>query len=191
MLAAAARVIAARGADGTRFTDVSEASGVPVSTLQYYFGSREDLLVAAFRSASAIELSALRLEIEGLADTWERLTRIVDAALSGYSGGEAASGQLWIESWRFAMRDAEMRTDVLEDYAAWRRLIADAVQAGNADGRWSVTDPERVAVTTIALIDGMGPPLALADPAVSPAFARRAVLDALASALGVHGPVPG
>ncbi len=46
VLEAACRVIADRGADATRFADVAAESGVPVSTLQYYFGSREDLLVA-------------------------------------------------------------------------------------------------------------------------------------------------
>ena len=62
VLEAACRVIAERGAEATRFTDVAAASGVPVSTLQYYFGSREDLLVAAFRHASANELAALEAD---------------------------------------------------------------------------------------------------------------------------------
>ena len=56
VLEAACRVIAERGADATRFADVAAESGVPVSTLQYYFGSREDLLVAAFRHASGTEI---------------------------------------------------------------------------------------------------------------------------------------
>ena len=42
VLEAAGRVIAERGADATRFADVAAESAVPVSTLQYYFGSRED-----------------------------------------------------------------------------------------------------------------------------------------------------
>jgi AcrR family transcriptional regulator len=35
VLRAAGEVIAARGVEATRFSDVSAASGVPVSTLQY------------------------------------------------------------------------------------------------------------------------------------------------------------
>jgi len=53
-------VIASRGAEATRFADVAAESGVPVSTLQYYFGSREDLLVAAFRHASGTEIARWR-----------------------------------------------------------------------------------------------------------------------------------
>src|SRR4029077_19952817 len=51
------RVIAERVADATPFADVAAESGVPVSTLQYYFGSREDLLVAAVRPASSTEIA--------------------------------------------------------------------------------------------------------------------------------------
>ena len=40
----------------------------PVSTLQYYFGSREDLLVAAFRYASRTEIAELEAEVAGIAD---------------------------------------------------------------------------------------------------------------------------
>jgi hypothetical protein len=39
------------------------------------------------------------------------LMRIVDAALSAY--GPDAPGVLWVEAWRFAMRDPEIRADVL------------------------------------------------------------------------------
>ena len=73
VLEAAGRVIAERGADATRFADVAAESGVPVSTLQYYFGSREDLLVAAFRHASGTEIEALEAEIAALDDPWQQL----------------------------------------------------------------------------------------------------------------------
>src|SRR5712691_6318405 len=77
VLEAACRVIADRGADATRFADVAAESGVPVSTLQYYFGSREDLLVAAFRHASITEIAKLEAEVAGIADPWEQLERIL------------------------------------------------------------------------------------------------------------------
>jgi AcrR family transcriptional regulator len=191
VLEAAATVIAQRGADATRFSDVSQASGVPVSTLQYYFGSREDLLIAAFRHASETELAALREELARLADPWLRLVRIVDAALAGYLPDESRGGHLWIESWRFGMRDQEMRVDVLRDYAAWRGLIADAIRAGAASGADSgaglfpaAGDPERAAVLILSLLDGLGMPLALADPAVGPEPARELVLVAVGRLLG-------
>jgi AcrR family transcriptional regulator len=187
VLEAAVRVIASRGAEATRFADVAAESGVPVSTLQYYFGSREDLLVAAFRHASGTEIAALEAELADLGDPWDRLACIVTRALAGYQTGEAGSGRLWIESWHFGIRDAEMRADTLRDYAAWRRLVAEAVRSGAGSGRFAAPhSPERIAVLTIALVDGVGIPLALGDPEITAAGATADVLSALAGLLGLE-----
>jgi AcrR family transcriptional regulator len=187
VLEAAVRVIASRGAEATRFADVAAESGVPVSTLQYYFGSREDLLVAAFRHASGTEIAALEAELADLGDPWDQLTCIVTRALAGYQTGETGSGRLWIESWHFGIRDAEMRADALRDYAAWRRLVAGAVRSGAGAGRFTARhSPERIAVLTIALVDGTGIPLALGDPEITPAGAIAEVLSALAELLGLE-----
>jgi AcrR family transcriptional regulator len=180
VLEAAGRVIAERGADATRFADVAAESGVPVSTLQYYFGSREDLLVAAFRHASGAEIAALETEIAGLDDPWQQLARIVARAVAGYEDPATGSGRLWIESWHFGIRDAEMRADTVRDYDAWRRLVAEVVRRGVEAGRFVPRlDPERIAVLTIALVDGVGIPLALGDPEITSDGAVDDVLSAL------------
>ncbi len=184
VLEAAGRVIAERGADATRFADVAAESGVPVSTLQYYFGSREDLLVAAFRHASGTEIAALQAAIDAEDDPWRQLAHIVASAVTGYQAGTAGSGRLWIESWHFGMRDPEMRADAVRDYGAWRGLVADVVRRGSGAGRFAPRQsPERIAVLTIALVDGMGIPLALGDPEITADGAVREVLAALAELL--------
>jgi AcrR family transcriptional regulator len=191
VLDAACTVIASRGADATRFTDVAEASGVPVSTLQYYFGSREDLLVAAFRHASASELGALADEVAGASSPWEQIRIVVTRALEGYQPASTESGLLWIESWHFAIRDAEMRVDALLDYAGWRKLVADAVRLGIEKGEFRpAVSAEQAAVLAIALVDGAGIPLALGDAELTVAGAIASILAALAALLAAgDGPV--
>jgi AcrR family transcriptional regulator len=180
VLEAAGRVIADRGADATRFADVAAESGVPVSTLQYYFGSREDLLVAAFRHASNAEIAVLEADIAVLSDPWDQLERIVTGALAGYEADAPIPGRLWIESWHSAIHDPEMRADTLRDYGAWRRLVADTVRRGVEQGSFGAAHtPEMVAVLAIALVDGVGIPLALSDPEVTVPGAIRDVLAAL------------
>jgi AcrR family transcriptional regulator len=184
VLEAAARVIADRGADATRFADVAAESGVPISSLQYYFGSREDLLVAAFRHASGTETDSLEASLAGRADPWDRLSFLVARALAGYQEDQGKAGRLWIESWHFGIRDEEMRADTLRDYAEWRRLAADAIQLGIETGRFTTSlSPQRLAVLTIALIDGLGIPLALGDPEISVPAAAEDVLSTLAALL--------
>jgi AcrR family transcriptional regulator len=159
VLEAACRVIADRGADATRFADVAAESGVPVSTLQYYFGSREDLLVAAFRHASSAEIAALETDVAGIADPWAQLERIITTSLTGYQPDAPEGGRLWIESWHFGIRDAEMRADALRDNTAWRRLVAQVVRRGIELGVFGTAyDPDKVAVLTIAVADGLGIP---------------------------------
>src|SRR5580693_5425077 len=116
---AAGRVIAERGADATRFADVAAESGVPVSTLQYYFGSREDLLVAAFRHASGTEIAALEAEVAEVADPWRRLARIVAGAVAGYQAG--ADGTRTALDRVLALRD-QGRRDARRRLARLRRL---------------------------------------------------------------------
>jgi len=180
VLEAAGRVIAERGADATRFADVAAESGVPISTLQYYFGSREDLLVAAFQHASSAEIAALEEEVAAIGDPWEQLERIITRSLSGYQPDAPEGGRLWIESWHFGIRDAEMRADALRDNTAWRRLVAGVVRRGVELGTFSGRyHPDKVAVLAIAAADGLGIPLSLADPDITPASAAQDVLAAL------------
>jgi AcrR family transcriptional regulator len=185
VLEAACRVIADRGADATRFADVAAESGVPVSTLQYYFGSREDLLVAAFRHASSAEIAALEADVAAVNDPWDQLERIIARALTGYQPDAPDAGRLWIESWHFGIRDPEMRADALRDNTAWRRLVANVVRRGIELGTFGGRhDPDTVAVLAIAVVDGMGIPLALGDPEITGPGAMRDVLTALRELLG-------
>jgi hypothetical protein len=144
------------------------------------------LLVAAFRHASANELAALSDVIMQTSSPWDRIRIVVTRALAGYEPGDASAGLLWIESWHFAIRDAEMRVDALRDYAGWRELIADAVRMGAASGEFRPdVSPEQVAVLTIAMADGAGIPLALGDPDLTVASAIQDVLATVAAVLGL------
>lgn len=189
VLEAACRVIADRGADATRFADVAAESGVPVSTLQYYFGSREDLLVAAFRHASSEEIAALEAEVAAIDDPWEQLERIITRSLSGYQPEAPGGGRLWIESWHFGLRDPEMRADALRDNTAWRRLVADVVRRGIERGTFGGRhDADMVAVLAVGAADGMGIPLSLGDPEITARGAVLHVLAALRELLSPGGP---
>jgi AcrR family transcriptional regulator len=191
VLAAAARVIAERGADATRFVDVSAAAGVPVSSLQYYFGSREDMLVAAFRHSSQTALDDLRGELASIQAPWARIELVVETALRDFGQEVSEPGRLWVESWRFALRDPELRDEVLADNVSWRAVIAEAVRDGQLLGDFAPeADPDRVAVQVVALFDGIGLPVALGDPAVPPEQAAGLVLAACATLLGYPRSAP-
>jgi AcrR family transcriptional regulator len=179
VLAAACAVVAERGADATRFTDVTAATGVGVSTLQYYFGSREDMLIAVFRFAAQADFDAVDARLVAEDDAWERLL-VIATHLTGAVGSDEG-WRLWVESWRWALRDPDLRAEVLGDYTRWHLLLAAIVSAGVSAGRFG-TDaaPMDVARQALALIDGLALPAALGDPS----FAGPAASGLLADALG-------
>jgi len=61
--------------------------------------------------------------------------------------------------------------------------VADAVRRGVEQGRFGPVQPEKVAVLAIAMVDGMGIPLALGDAEITGPGAVQEVLAALAELL--------
>jgi AcrR family transcriptional regulator len=180
-------VISDRGADGTRFTDVSRASRVPVSTLQYYFGSREDLLIAAFRHECAREQAAMTNAVRACEDPWDQMIHLVRV---GVADGDrpAPTWRTWVEFWRAALRDDELREEAYEVYHMWRDLVQEVLRAGITSGRFrSGLNPEIASHQVVALIDGIGIPLALGDPGLpaGTGAATEMVTDAVARLLGM------
>ncbi len=187
VLAAAGAVVAARGADATRFTDVTAATGVGVSTLQYYFGSREDMLIAVFRFAAQNDFDEVAGRLAGVDDPWRRL-RVVAAHLTGAVGSDL-SWRLWVESWRWALRDPEVRAEVLGDYTRWHALLAETIDDGVRAGQFrTAAAPMDVARQALALIDGLALPVALGDPRVTAETAGDLLADALGRLVGRGAP---
>lgn len=189
----ACEVVAARGAEATRFSDVAEATGVGVSTLQYWFGSREDMLVTVFRHAADRDLEAATAHLDTEPSPWRRLVHLA-AYLTGNTDtadNPAPIGddgwRLWIEWWHWALRDQEVRAEVLHDYARWRHLIANTITAGRDAGVFDIDRPPmEIAHQVLAFFDGLALPTALGDPAIDPAHANDLLIDALARLVGYH-----
>src|SRR5262245_9951776 len=100
VLASAADGLAERGYANTRLADVSAASGVGISTLQNYFGSREDMLIEAMRQATEREAVAMEAAAAEYADPWSRLVAMIDRNLKS----PVRNHRLLLEFWRSGMR---------------------------------------------------------------------------------------
>jgi AcrR family transcriptional regulator len=191
VLRAAGEVIAARGVEATRFSDVSVASGVPVSTLQYYFGNREDMIVAALRHVGAEEIALLQrtLEETGHLSSWQQLVGLIRVGVAQDSTRPAHTWRLWVELWRSALRDDELRSDALDVAARWRGLLVAVIARGQRAGEFrGDVSAATVAHQTMCLMDGVGIPAALGDPDLTSPLAL--VTEAVAALLGVDAEPP-
>lgn len=136
-----ATVLAERGYENTRFADVSAASGMAISTLQNYFGSREDMLIEAIRHATEVEAVALEAVAEAERDPWNRLVTMIDRNLNT----PLSNHQLLIEVWRSSMRDAELRDYSEEGWARYRAPFVKAVTEGRDSGAFApIASPDDV-----------------------------------------------
>jgi AcrR family transcriptional regulator len=186
VLHGARRVIARRGADATRFRDVAAETGSAVSTLQYSFGSREDLIIAALEDAALADFARARRAAQAAAGPVEQLRALVRESVVADTQQEAREAWLiWVEYWRAAARDGELRSGSAAVYAQWRTLVGGILADGRAAGDFrSDVDIDRAATQVLALLDGVGVPLVLEHPGMTSARAAAAVLDALAGILG-------
>ncbi|HEX5016755.1 MAG TPA: TetR family transcriptional regulator C-terminal domain-containing protein [Actinomycetes bacterium] len=185
LLRAARAVAAARGFDSLRFADVSAATGVPVSSLQYAFGTRESLVREVLRTGVADELARLRDAVDGEPDPWRRIERFIRLGISIDDERRREGWLLWMEYWRAALRDAELREESGATTRGWRMLLTRAVDDGVAAGQFHIEgSAEEIAASLVALVDGMSLQVLVGD---SPMKSGRAIRAAVRSARRMLG----
>ena len=182
ILRSAGVVIASRGYEETRFADVAKQSGASVSTLQYLFGSREDLLIATLRQTADEFLASTRELAGAIDDPLERLRAVVRDMLSVDSDDAQAriDWAVWIEYWRAATRDDELATEAEQTYSAWHGLLSDVIAPLAEES----LDAHQLAIAAIAMIDGFGIQIVLGRPTPDRADAADTVLQWLAASMG-------
>jgi AcrR family transcriptional regulator len=186
LLRAARAVAAERGFDALRFSDVSEATGVPVSSLQYAFGTRESLVREVLRVGVADEFERLRLEIDHERDPWRRVERFIRMGISIDDERRRDGWLLWMQFWRAALRDGELREESATATRRWRTLLTRAVDDGVALGLFHISgSSEEAAASLVALVDGMSLQVLVGDQRMKSARATRAAVRSARRILGM------
>ena len=173
-------VLADRGYAGTRFIDVSEASGVAVSTLQGYFGSREDMLIEAMRRATSVAVADMNEFATRFDDPWQQLVAMVDRGLST----PTVIWRFLMEFWTAAAHDAELQEHAAAVAEQYREPFNDAVRRGIESGAFTPRfDPAAIVEVVVGDIVGLLYPVVLGHLAPQETDYRDVVLAQLAFAL--------
>ena len=184
VLEIAAKVIAERGYENTRYADVSMTSGIAISTLQSYFGSREDMLIETMRHAIDVELVSMSAVARSEGDPWNRLVTLIDRNLNT----AMYNHRLLIEFWRAGIRDGELRDYAQEQWACYRAPFLETVVEGCDTGSFTpVLSPEDVVDLLLATLAGAMVPRVLQFPAPTADRFRTALLNQVAQMLGRTG----
>lgn len=189
LLRLACAVAVERGFDALRFTDVAEATGVPVSSLQYAFGTRDALVREVLRAGVAEELARLRSAIERELDPWTRIETFIRLGISIDDDRRRQGWLLWMEYWRAASRDADLREESARVARGWRLLIRRAVDDGITTGDFVIDGTaEEVAASLVALVDGLSLQVEVGDDRMRSARATRTAMRSARRILGMRTP---
>jgi AcrR family transcriptional regulator len=177
-------MLAERGYENTRFADVSTASGVAISTLQNYFGSREDMLIEAMQHVTEIEVLTLEAVARAEKDPWNRLVAMIDRSLNS----PVRDHQLLLEFWRSGIRDTELRDYGEESWARYRAPFLRTIVEGHDAAEFAPTaSAEDIADLLLAALSGAMIPRVLKFPNPSASRFRTALLRQVALMLGREG----
>jgi putative hydrolase of the HAD superfamily len=162
ILDAASEVMIFRGYGRTRYSDVAEASGVPVASLQHHFPTLDVLRREALRNKVRAELTSLAEQVSVIDDPWESIYQILVTSVSLDPARRRGGWVLWLEYWRAAAHDPELAADNREVTAQWLSLITECVADGAETGQFRLDGTsQEVAVELHGLLDGLGIRLAI------------------------------
>jgi AcrR family transcriptional regulator len=184
MLVAAAHLIAERGFSDTRIADVAERVGASPALVIYYFGTKDSLLTEALRWSEKSFYANVEEMLAATPKLRTRLENLVEMCLPEVNE-EPDDWGLWFDLWAVAFRHPEVKKDRAALDQQWRDLVTRVVQAGVDSGEIGKVDVEEFTVMWSALIDGLVVQVALEDPLVDVAFAKRVALDVAVKELGL------
>jgi AcrR family transcriptional regulator len=185
ILDAACDVIAEHGIEDVRIARIATVAGVSPPLVHYHFATREALLAEALEHSFQLlgDIRTTTADAEGWTAA-EKLGWMIDQSLP-FPGMGNREWRLWLELWSRAARRPELRTVAGRLYARYDAWIADVVRQGMATGEFRAGDAGAVTCRLIAAIDGLGLRVAVDDPAMPLAQARRLIVEGLAAELGM------
>jgi AcrR family transcriptional regulator len=182
LVEAAFEVLAERGTDGTRLSDIAERAGVASSLVTYYFPNKDDLLLEATRFGVDRFYTEQSAELARIEDPWERLESAIRQTLP--VGARDADWMILVQFWARAIYRSDLQSVAAMFQTRARGLYVSIIESGTASGRFHPAGTtERAASAIIGMIDGLAIRVILHDDAIDPnemgeqllAFARLVV----------------
>lgn len=160
--------IAEHSPEAVRMQDIAEAAGLSVGTLQYYFGSRESLLVHAFSAHSSTVVEAIAgLAQEEQGTAWERLQSCLRAVPT--IGDLRRRSQVWIELVAASARRDYLQASVEAVFTTWSAAFRGLIDIGIEDGSFRPqADVDLLVDILIAAIDGFDVAVAAGRESATP-----------------------
>ncbi|WP_404430936.1 TetR/AcrR family transcriptional regulator [Microbacterium lacus] len=150
ILAAAAAIAVEAGLERITLRAVAERLGVRPGLITHYFPAAEDLVIAAFARAAAIEREKF------FPSNGDALSRLAHFLRYIESGASLPLARLWLNA-RHLSRFSDALGEALEEQDVLDRTRLTAlVASGIAEGVFADVDPEAACIRIFIAVDGVG-----------------------------------
>lgn len=182
LIDAAIRCLAEGGIAAFTVDRISREANVSRGLINHHFDGIAGLLIEVYEAMTQSMLAAGRetLFFEGNAE--ERLASVIDTMFRPPMFSKS-SLRAWLALWGEVATNPRLKASHRKSYDAYRKAIGDALRE-IAGARRLKVDGEALAMTVIALIDGLWIEWCLDSSVVSRDTARAAVYDVIEARLG-------
>lgn len=162
ILAAAKRILTERGYQGLTLQAISAEAGVNKAGVWYYFGGKEQLVLALLQEVAVTESHHFGVRPAADATLEERVDLIVGSVDQVKDRVEryAAFYELLPE----ASRDAQLREHLMTYYQGWYAWAGEVLVPPDGDGRSRARTPATVGQFASILLDGIFMQMVVAAP---------------------------
>ncbi|MEU6723609.1 TetR/AcrR family transcriptional regulator [Nonomuraea wenchangensis] len=137
---AACRLMAERGIEATRIADIAREAGVANASIHYYFRSKDEALLAAFRWAGdQLHVTLQRLLDENVSAIGQ-LRHLLELSIPG-DQGTFEEYLLWLEMWARVRRHPAFLDECVRMSRRWADAVMGVFVAGVADGTFTPVAP--------------------------------------------------
>ncbi|WP_433443845.1 TetR family transcriptional regulator [Nonomuraea sp. CA-141351] len=182
---AACRIMAKRGIEATRIADIAREAGVSNASIHYYFRSKDEALLAAFRWAGDQLHATLHLLRDEKVSTVDRLRRLMDLSIPS-DQGTYEEYLLWLEVWGRVRRHPAFLDECVRMSRRWSDAVLEVFGAGVADGTFAPVAPlPEVCERYVAISESLALRATLGYSDMSTRAARRVLARFTAEQLGI------
>jgi len=187
LVEAAMECLARDGIQGFTIDRICKLAGVSRGLINHYFDSKDGLLVEVYRGSLYQMVSTRIAQVAGADPTGDsspnaRLTAIIDATFTPEFFSRARL-RIWLALWGEIATNPTLRKAHRELYGTYRGTIAREI-ALIAKARGIKLDADRLALSFLALVDGLWLEWCLDDEAVRTDEVRAAATNMLEMHLG-------
>lgn len=162
ILAAAKRILTEHGYQGLTLQAISAESGVNKAGVWYYFGGKEQLVLALLEEVAVTESHHFGARPAADATLDERVDLIVGSARQVRA--RVARFAAFYELLPEASRDAQLREHLMTYYQGWYAWAGEVLRPAGADGEATPRSPTRAGQFASILLDGIFMQMVVAAP---------------------------